>query len=264
MSVTKVMNPGEAVDLDKLLSGVGQSEDLTPWKPGDPLAVLVWGKEGSGKTHFAFTAPGPIVLFDFECNTAETMRAFPEKEGHIRVYRYLVPQMGAKDAAVAVADRFLSEYHAVMDKLRMANVKATIVIDSATLAGDLLTYAYVPLDNNGRAVPRSYGKRNNSYRALFQKARAMGHRLILTGRAAKDWAENAPLTTFHADVIDSTLFDTSVQVEVATNPQRTPDGKHVANRVYQIRRCKVNEKLEGLTLPALTYSDLATAIESYT
>lgn len=263
MSLTPVLNPGEEIDINKVLGSVGTGTPLIAWKPGDPISTMIYGWEGGGKTDWAFTATQPMVLFDFENNTDAPMRRFPALEGKIRRYSYFVPMMGEKSKAVETADRFVREYHQVMDTLRQAGIKrATIILDSATQCGTLLTYAYVPLDANGKALPRAYGKRNNTYQALFARARAEGHHFITTCRAAWDWGDSSKLSTFHADCIDSTPFDVSTQIEVTTNPV-FENGVSNPNRRFKIRRCKINPKLEGQEFPVLTFGDLVKSIEVF-
>lgn len=242
-------------DINLALASIPGGEELVGWVPGDPLSILIYGPDNGGKTHFAFTAPDPIVLFDFEGNQSETLRSFAV-EKNIRRYSYFVPMMGERDKAEAVANKFTETFHTVLDKLAAEKIKATIVIDSVTKCGDLLTYGYVPLNAEGKARQIAYGKRNMAYQSLFQSAKTRGHRLVVCGRSAPDYIDNTRMPTFHADVIESTLFDVSTQIEVMSSAS---NGK--VSREYKIRRCKVNTKLEGVPFKKLDWDELSKAIE---
>lgn len=246
-------------DLLKILGG--DISTISPWKPGDPTVLLIWGQSGAGKNHLAYTAPAPIIMYDFEHNGHETLRNFPDLEGNIVSRRYMVPPKDDSDMARGIAERFVTDFHSDLDKMKMNKITPTIFIDSITLCYDLITFGLVKYGPSGRAMPREYGKRNNEHLALFQKARAYKFPMILSARASAEWVNNEKTDRYKADVKEDTLFAASVVVEITTDPKYI-DGKHQSNRMYHIRRCKVNEKLEGWSFPSLTYPHLMTMIET--
>lgn len=100
--------------------------------------VVAVGKEGSGKTHFAATAPGPLHVIGTESgHEAVTLaKNFPDKQiGHLA----LEPEQDGE-----VADIWFGSWFGVADKLQQAidvlddAPEGTVIIDSAS---DLLGIA---------------------------------------------------------------------------------------------------------------------------
>lgn len=133
------------------------------------LLMALGGKPDCGKTHFAFTAPGPIAYFMGDGAGDEGLiEKFPGK----KIYRMDVsipartardPQMWGKESE-RVWRKFTSAY---LDVLYSGEVR-TIVWDTGTVFYELARFAH-----NGRltgVVSREYGEVNYDFKTLFNAA----------------------------------------------------------------------------------------------
>lgn len=250
---------------------LGESDEslLKAWSPGDPLAILAWGPAGVGKTHLGMTFPKPIFAFDFDLNMNETMRQFQGQNIFKRTF--MVPPLGEWLRAKELADRFLKEYYEALTKLerlgKSTGVYGSVMLDSVTQLWDLLRYAYVPMDADGRTKSAwNYGGVNNKYQALFMEAKNRGVNLFAAARSKNVWTENekgnrVKTTLQEIDCKDETLFLSSVVTEVAVE-DRYVKGKLERQRVYKIRKCSANGNLTGLESGKLDYPTLIELIES--
>lgn len=84
--------------------------------------MLVWGEEGTGKTHVAHSAPGPIAYIDTEGKADELAEKF-DKPIHYFFPENFDQTLSVLDQAFNVLDKYYEEY----------GVRGTIVVDSMTV-----------------------------------------------------------------------------------------------------------------------------------
>lgn len=258
-------------DFSDLLSSIGANSPSAvtpePWDPDVTGWVIgIFGKEGAGKNHFTLTAPPPWVFFDTEGNTEETLRSFPGSEKMAKIFRYKVPILGEKDLAKAEFDKFYKDYHGTLRTLAMKQAKATLIIDGVTKLWEMIRYALVPLDAEGRVKSAwNYAAANNAYQALFSEARAHHQRLIFTARAQPVWEEvvneygkKQPKKTsrFDADWKDETPYMASVIIEVVANNVPGAGGKLETQRTYRLTKSQPQERLKNTVFTSLDYPSL--------
>jgi hypothetical protein len=82
--------------------------------------MLVWGQEGTGKTHVAHTAPEPIAYIDTEGKADEIADKFDKRVFYFQPDDY------------QEAKRAMKQAFNVLDKYREAGVTGTLVVDSIT------------------------------------------------------------------------------------------------------------------------------------
>ncbi len=131
--------------------------------PTEAIPRLIWsgfGEEGTGKTTFALTAPGPIVVFTFDYGLEGVVEPFARKKD-IRVCKYnWEPSRDiAQETAVAVRDQFKKQFIAAV-----TSGARTLVIDKETLLWEVFRYAEFGMPNG---APREYGPLKQEYRKLF-------------------------------------------------------------------------------------------------
>lgn len=91
------------------------------------VLATVWGKEKRGKTHFSFTFPEPIWLFNFDDNEDGPRDKFPAKEFMVGQSYAVPPGADLADNRDALA-RFMEDYN----ELLQMNPEGTVVFDTAT------------------------------------------------------------------------------------------------------------------------------------
>ena len=151
-----------------------------------PPTSIVWasnGAEGSGKSYFGLTAPGPIFVCAFDPFGMERVSKEVKADKEIRIGRYpFTPAKGAKKdpisiAATATWNRFLDDFHIALGSAR------TILWDREDLAWELLRYSSFGAQND---APKEYGPLNDEYIGLVQSATAAHVNLGLL-RGMKDY-----------------------------------------------------------------------------
>jgi hypothetical protein len=163
-----------------------------PWAKYEALTTdnptsIVWastGAEGSGKSYFGLTAPGPIWVAAFDAHGMSRVSADVKKGKDIRITRYLFnptahtdPKQRAK-AAGDVWDQFVGDY-------RMALLNArTVLWDREDIAWELLRFASF---GEMSSAPREYADVNTEYISLIQESYAAGRNLGLLRGVREQW-----------------------------------------------------------------------------
>jgi hypothetical protein len=148
------------------------------------------GGDGSGKSDFCLSAPGPIFVAAFDVNGLGRVRKERKQGKEIRIGRYPKPpvlkgqtknQIG--DAAMIVWDRFVVEY-----RLALKNAR-TILIDREDLAWEMLIRAAFGGQKNegSKTGALDYGPLNEEYVGLIQEAAVAGVNLGLLQGVKNKW-----------------------------------------------------------------------------
>ena len=148
MAVAKVLNPLERFP-------------LAPIAAVPRILAVSCGDIGSGKTHFACTAPGPIVFHSFDQGTEGVVEDFRAKGKEIRVVEYDWTPANDDDSlqvlAIELRDKFIENLKYSVQHAR------TVVIDKETAMWSLFRYA--EFGSPKADVPKDFDKVN----ALMRK-----------------------------------------------------------------------------------------------
>jgi hypothetical protein len=256
------------------VGALGGPSLLDEWDAeGDGIRIGVIGKEGAGKTDFALSAPGPVILFDVgEHNQKEVLRSLkqrhPEKE-IILGGRYMVPPAGQKAEGEAIARKFIDDYHKMLDRLIKAKIAGTLVVDSATMLWELFKTGLAGVNEMGRAKNTfDYGPANAAYGAVFSQAKFYGQRLIVTARVDQAWENGAPTNRFDPSWQKHTGNHCDVVVEVAkVQGQPGADGKPTVTRLFTFNKATANKGVEFIhsatRFPDLSYEAMMGLLENF-
>lgn len=186
----------------------------------DPPSI-VWasrGGDGSGKSYFALTAPGPIFVCAFDQNGLDRVDKTIRAEREIRVGRYgfnPVVYKGDREkirkAARPIWDRFLDEYLTALEHMGTLG-RGTIIWDREDMSWGLRRYAeWGGQKNEGsRTGALEYGDLNEEYIGLLQAARDHHVNLGLLQGLTEKWVSK---------------FDSSKGKMVSSNTgEMVPDG----------------------------------------
>ena len=142
--------------MDKRLEEVGCKPADTTVHPR--LTVQISGLEKQGKTHFALSAPGPILVFNSDIGLEGVVHKFASDKEIIEFDMFEKDP----DRVKVLWDSFLKAYQVGLQTVR------TVIWDTATEIWDLLRTAKF-----GRAtqiMPFQYGPLNAEYRRLLRMA----------------------------------------------------------------------------------------------
>lgn len=147
--------------LDQSMAGLGFAVPSTDLAYS--LAICAQGPEKEGKTHFAFTAPDPIVAIASDTGT-EAIAATARKNGkRVATYTYRVPPSGQQR----------SEYEREWIKIEKAlngvlvnkNIRS-VVIDTGTEVWEMLRLAR--FGKLTQVMPHHYGPVNNEMKDIVK------------------------------------------------------------------------------------------------
>jgi len=193
----------------------------------NPRDTLVWGQEGTGKTHVAHTAPGPIAYIDTEGKADEIADKFDKEVFYFEVANY----QEASDALDRAFD-LLSAY-------RNEGVTGTVVVDSLTKM-----WGWAKEDYQQLAYPSADGPGEVDFKSALQ--------------GEDDWTQikRRHNTEFRQRIVESpynSVFtatakeDYNAVMQGASGKPMVPDGeKDNAYVVMEVVRLRVND--DGTTV----------------
>lgn len=220
-------------------------------EPKPRLILSVQGEEGTGKNHFAFTAPGPIAVQSTDVGTEGMVEKFIAQGKQIFVKHYDKPLVvgDLKDPELVnqsceAAERFLDEWE--KDYKQLVQSVRTIVWDTATELWTLLRWARA--GRMEKILPLWYTQMNQEYSNMVQLAYNTGTNLILIHKVKNEYVNNE--TTGNKIRAGNNEGGYLVQLELTC--QR--NGKEFE---FYIDKCRANPELQDELIPAMTFQELA-------
>lgn len=127
------------------------------------LVVSLSGKAKTGKTHFALTAPSPLIYFNVDIGTEGVVGKFQEEGKQVLIYDVRVPREAGKDLWAQMWADF---------KLRVRsayNIRSgTVVWDTASEVYELARLAH--FGRLSEIKPSDYAVVNNEWREVMRLA----------------------------------------------------------------------------------------------
>ncbi len=196
------------------------------------LIAHVMGREKSGKTNFALTAPAPIILFDFDYGLEGVVQKFA-KEKEIYSSEFRIHEISA-DRFVAEWDRFRTEFKIALNDPAVE----TVVWDTGTEVWELLRMARFGKLTQVR--PHNYGPVNAEMRGMIRDAYSSDKNLIIISKMTEQYVNDKFTGTYVMQGFKDIPY--SSQINIMT--QRTKDNEFTAT----ILDCRQNASIMGLEL----------------
>lgn len=143
------------------LKSMGFSDDYVP--APRRLIISLEGKEKTGKTHFALTAPEPVIYFNVDIGTEGVVGKFQEEGKQVLIYDVRVPREAGKD----IWPQMWSDFKARVRKAYEIR-SGSVIWDTATEIYELARLAHF-----GRLTevkPSDYSVVNNEFREVLRIA----------------------------------------------------------------------------------------------
>ncbi len=141
------------------------------------LLTSITGDPKSGKTHLAFTWPGPIKLYSFDIGADYVRTKFKDKE--IDIHNFYLPIID-EDPPPPYAEPLWNEFQSMFKKDLEEAKYQTLVIDTATALWAILHQAITEEKGRKRILEVEYFKPNLKMSALFARARGSNVNLVTT------------------------------------------------------------------------------------
>lgn len=160
---TDTVEDESPIDLDRIAPNAvdvqqAAERDYT-WK------IMVWGGEGMGKTHFAYTMPEPIMMIDTENKAEDIASKFSDKTVKIWQPKSFTEACEATDQALDVLEQWQAE----------TGERGTLVIDSMSVMWEWSQYKYID-DYYPNTAPedanmdlQDWGKIKDYHNEMFRK-----------------------------------------------------------------------------------------------
>jgi hypothetical protein len=223
---------------------------------------IVWastGPEGSGKSFFGLTAPGPIFVCAFDTHGMQRVDKSITVGKDVRIARYPFSRtpFGSNKAALSAAagkvwDRFMVDYRMALQKSR------TVLIDREDLAWEMLRYTELGGDS---AAPKDYADSNTEYISMVQEAYAAGVNLGLLRGVREQWISKL-------DPAKGKMVGHNTGLYVPDGMKKVPDLVDITlahrwddtAKEFMVKIGKfTNKEFMGLEFPDLRFPQMATA-----
>lgn len=224
-------------------SFVGGFDDEGPSR----VIANIEGPQKTGKDFFAFTAPDPIVVFNFDCGLEGVVERFIRKGKKIIVagvpksglkypsYRFARPvpdkseKLGRKDfgylnrvkkLAGPIWERFINDLTEFYE-----SEARTGIIDTGGAAFGLAKFAFHGMDK-GRPDPKAdpYGQKSGDMKTIFQGLVTDGYsydkNMLWLHRVKEQWSGNQPTGKYIADGYNQIAFEVMMTLRTFKTTKR--------------------------------------------
>jgi hypothetical protein len=243
-------------ELQKLLSaGFEMADDeIRP-----RLIVSMGGIEKQGKTHFALTAPGDIVIFSLDVGLEGVVHKFTRDK---RVIVHNMMNYSDPDKAKQAWSTYMQLYEMA---LRTPGVR-TVIVDTATQLWALLRLAR--FGKVTQVMPYQYGPVNAEYKGMLDMGYDSDKNLILIHKLRPVYINDKRTKDLERDG----FRDTGARVQVNLHVYRDEAEEEIdaegnvtvipGEFNAYITDCRQNERLQGLTLsgPECDFAFLAARV----
>ncbi len=217
------------------LEAMGFSNELTECPRR--LVLSISGREKSGKSHFAFTAPEPIFLFNIDIGTEGVLEKFQSSGRQVYVYDVRVPRGAKKE----VYEGLWGEVKARIDMVYKVG-SGTLVMDTATEGFELARLAH--FGKLTQIMPHHYTLVNAEWREFLRLAYDSTMNTILIHKMKPKYINNARTGEYEASGFGEIGY--LVQCNATAFRETDPDG--ITRFNLTIEDCRQNPSIYGTTL----------------
>jgi hypothetical protein len=230
------------VNIDKLKA---LGFDTPPDKPKPRIIMSIDGKEGTGKTELALSAPGPMGYQSLDIGTEGVIEKHVKAGKEIYLKEYHNPLEGGDLSDPAIMARAQTKAEETMDaftddfKTLLESGVKTVVWDTASELWQILRLAR--FGKLLKVMPLHYGPVNLEYLSLVKQAYLTDTNLILIHKVKAVWEDNEKTN----DIERNGMNETGYLVQVDVNTYKDDDGDFHAF----ITKCRAKDSLTGEDYP---------------
>lgn len=198
------------------------------------LVVSVSGRDGTGKTHFLFTAPQPVFLFNIDIGTEGVLEKFQEAGRDIYTYDVRVP----KDAKQSVYTDMWGEVKERIQKVYGLN-EGTLGIDTSTEGYELARLAR--FGKLSQVLPHHYTEVNAEWREILRLAYDSQMSTVLIHKTKPVYVNNVRTKDYEIAGFGETPY--MVQVDLTTFKELDEEGRIKFG--FTVNKCRRKASLTG-------------------
>lgn len=198
------------------------------------LIASVEGKQGSGKTHFALTAPDPIAFINLDRGDEGVIEKFGDKKISTAYIRPVGTEEGAKQQMKIFSEAY--DYSVLSEESEFR----TVIVDTNSVLWELLRMS---LFGSLKAMPTNYMEPNLKMANIARKAAESDKHVIFLHRLKEEWGAKGPTGNF----VFSGHKEMPYLVQAVIRLERGDSNPEDYNAV--ITRCRHNTALIGRKFP---------------
>lgn len=212
----------------------------------------VGGREKTGKTNFALTAPDPLAIFSLDIGTEGVVNKFKAAGKDIWVHEIEMPETYEESIKVWDGEKGSKEYPGVAPVYRKILKEPeirSIIFDTATEMWELLRLRR--FGRTEKVMPYQYGPVNAEFRRMLKQPYSCQKNLILLQKMKPVYIDDKRTKDFENAGFADTPYLVQVNLEMfRSEPKiRCPycdkaDGKH-RHWCVLVKDCRQNPNLAG-------------------
>ena len=216
------------------------------------LIIGVQGDEGTGKNHFAMSAPDPIAVMSTDRGLEGMVEKFVKEGKDIWVKEYPKPKTigdlndpDVVNQSVAESEAFMAAWQEDYVELMDAGAR-TVVWDTGTDLWQQLTWA-----RSGRMEkihPYAYGKFNEEFGRMIDLSHGSSCNLIILFKQKDEYVNDSRT----GGRVRKGCSEAGYMVQLDFTTMREGD-----NFEFYIDKCRANPDLQDETIPAMDFQSLA-------
>ncbi len=224
------------------LQALGFSDEQEPdWRR---LVVNLYGREKTGKTHFALTAPEPIFFFNIDIGTKGVVDKFQVSGKKIYVYNVRV----RKGETIDVYKTLWTELKSRVEKVYDVG-KGTLVFDTGTEAYELCRLA--AFGKLTEVKPHHYAPVNAEWRELLRTAYDSPMNTIFIHKAKPKYVDNQRTKEYEVAGFGEMGFMSEVNM---TTQAITKDESGAIHFSVLVENCRKHPYVAGTVFESLPVS----------
>lgn len=211
------------------------------------LIISVEALEKSGKTNFAFTAPGPIGYLPFDVGDEGVIQKFQENKTILVPTESYDARFDGNEPKIEAGrewKRFYDDYLRALKSLR------SVVIDTGSESWDLLRLAR--LGKLTQVMPTKYVEVNQEFRDFVRAAYDHNANLIILHKQKAEWVNDAAGKGSKTGRHERAGFaDMGFLVQINLHAYRLPEkdrGDDDLGFRLKIKDCRQNPEIAGMEL----------------
>jgi len=219
------------------LEALGFSDDLVE-KPRR-LIASVTGREKTGKTHFALTAPPPIFFFDIDIGTEGVVHKFQEQGKQVFLYDVRVPKGAEKSV-------YQPMWGGVRQRLSLAYTlkRGTVIVDTSSEGFELARLAH--FGKLTQVMPHHYTEVNSEWRELMRQAYDSDMNTIFIHKMKPKYVNN--VRTGEYELAGFGEMPYLSQINLVTHRQDSDEEGAFPDFSVSVTDCRHNAALNGQVL----------------
>jgi hypothetical protein len=201
------------------------------------LIASVSGREKTGKTHFALTAPGPIFFINIDLGTEGVVGKFQDTGKRVYIYDVRVPKTASKDIYVPMWENLKQIFQKVYSLK-----DGSVVVDTDTEVYELARLA--KFGKLSQVMPQHYTEVNNEYREVLRLAYDSPMNSIFIHKMKPKYVNNARTADYEPSGFGDMEYNSQVNIVM----YREQNEDEASEFSAFVKDCRQNKDVNGTVL----------------